>query len=48
MKAGTALQEIIEFILELDKLKAVTRKVRPVGSDRLCRELVLFAWGENT
>jgi putative hydrolase of HD superfamily len=28
------LQKIIEFILELDKLKAVTRKVRPVGMDR--------------
>ena len=28
------MQEIISFILELDKLKGVTRKVRPVGLDR--------------
>jgi putative hydrolase of HD superfamily len=29
------MQQIIDFILELDKLKAVTRKVRPLGiSDR--------------
>lgn len=28
------MQQIIDFILELDKLKAVTRKVRPVGLDR--------------
>jgi putative hydrolase of HD superfamily len=28
------MQQIIEFILELDKLKAVTRKVRPLGLDR--------------
>jgi len=28
------LQQIIDFILELDKLKAVTRKVRPLGLDR--------------
>jgi putative hydrolase of HD superfamily len=34
MKAGSALQQIIDFILELDKLKAVTRKVRPAGLDR--------------
>jgi putative hydrolase of HD superfamily len=34
MKAGTRLQQIIDFILELDKLKAVTRKVRPAGLDR--------------
>lgn len=34
MKAGTALQQVVDFILELDKLKAVTRKVRPAGLDR--------------
>lgn len=28
------MQQIIDFILELDKLKAVTRKVKPVGLDR--------------
>jgi putative hydrolase of HD superfamily len=28
------MQEIVDFILELDKLKAVTRKVKPVGLDR--------------
>jgi putative hydrolase of HD superfamily len=28
------MQEIVDFILELDKLKAVTRKVRPLGLDR--------------
>jgi putative hydrolases of HD superfamily len=31
---GPAMQQIVDFILELDKLKAVTRKVRPVGLDR--------------
>jgi putative hydrolases of HD superfamily len=28
------MQSIVDFILELDKLKAVTRKTRPVGLDR--------------
>jgi len=28
------IQKILDFILELDKLKAVTRKVRPIGLDR--------------
>lgn len=28
------MQQIIDFILELDKLKGVTRKVRPLGLDR--------------
>lgn len=28
------MQQIVEFILELDKLKGVTRKVRPLGLDR--------------
>jgi len=28
------VQQIVDFILELEKLKAVTRKVRPVGLDR--------------
>jgi 5'-deoxynucleotidase YfbR-like HD superfamily hydrolase len=28
------MQQIITFILELDKLKAVTRKVKPLGLDR--------------
>jgi putative hydrolases of HD superfamily len=28
------MQAIVDFILELDKLKAVTRKVKPVGLDR--------------
>jgi putative hydrolase of HD superfamily len=28
------VQQIVDFILELDKLKAVTRKVRPIGLDR--------------
>jgi putative hydrolase of HD superfamily len=29
-----SMQPIIDFILELEKLKAVTRKVRPLGLDR--------------
>jgi putative hydrolase of HD superfamily len=28
------MQQIVDFILELDKLKGVTRKVRPIGLDR--------------
>jgi len=28
------MQQIIDFILELDKLKSVTRKTKPVGLDR--------------
>lgn len=28
------MQQIVDFILELDKLKAVTRKVRPIGLER--------------
>src|SRR5215471_13751676 len=28
------MQEIIDFILELDKLKGVTRKIKPLGIDR--------------
>jgi putative hydrolase of HD superfamily len=28
------MQEIVDFILELDKLKRVTRKTRPLGLDR--------------
>lgn len=28
------MQQIVSFILELDKLKAVTRKVKPLGLDR--------------
>lgn len=28
------MQQIVEFILELDKLKGVTRKIRPLGLDR--------------
>src|SRR5690242_6831872 len=28
------MQQIVDFILELDKLKGVTRKVRPLGLER--------------
>src|ERR1700726_1940850 len=28
------MQEVVDFILELDKLKGVTRKTRPLGLDR--------------
>ena len=28
------MQQIVDFILELDKLKGVTRKVRPIGLER--------------
>lgn len=28
------VQQVIEFVLELDKLKGVTRKTRPLGQDR--------------
>ena len=31
---GPAMQQIIDFVLELDKLKGVTRKTRPLGLDR--------------
>ena len=30
----TPLQPVVDFILELDKLKAVTRKTRPLGLER--------------
>jgi len=29
------MQQIVDFVLELDKLKAVTRKTRPLGLERL-------------
>ena len=29
------MQQVIDFILEIDKLKGVTRKTRPLGLDRL-------------
>ena len=28
------MQQVINFILELDKLKGVTRKIKPLGLDR--------------
>ena len=28
------MQHVVDFILELDRLKGVTRKSRPVGLDR--------------
>ncbi len=28
------MQQIIDFILEMEKLKGVTRKTRPLGLDR--------------
>jgi putative hydrolase of HD superfamily len=28
------MQQVVDFILEIDKLKGVTRKVRPLGQDR--------------
>jgi putative hydrolase of HD superfamily len=31
---GFVMQQIVDFVLELDKLKAVTRKTRPLGQDR--------------
>ena len=34
MCKSSAMQQVIDFILELDKLKGVTRKVRPLGQDR--------------
>lgn len=34
MSGTNAMQQIVEFILELDKLKGVTRKNRPLGLDR--------------
>src|SRR6185503_8028690 len=33
-RKGPFMQKIVDFILELDKLKGVTRKVRPIGLDR--------------
>lgn len=34
MMGSSTLQQIVDFILELDKLKGVTRKTRPLGLDR--------------
>lgn len=34
MIGTSTMQQIVDFILELDKLKAVTRKNRPLGLDR--------------
>lgn len=34
MTGTTEIQHIVDFILELDKLKGVTRKNRPLGMDR--------------
>ncbi len=31
---GSGMQQIVDFILELDKLKGVTRKTRPLGLER--------------
>ena len=31
---SSSIQQIVDFILELDKLKGVTRKTRPLGLDR--------------
>lgn len=31
---GNGMQQIVDFILELDKLKGVTRKTRPLGLER--------------
>ena len=28
------MQQIVDFILEVEKLKGVTRKIRPLGLDR--------------
>ena len=28
------MQDVIDFVMELDRLKAVTRKVKPIGLDR--------------
>ena len=30
----SSIPQIVDFILELDKLKGVTRKTRPLGLDR--------------
>jgi putative hydrolase of HD superfamily len=44
------MQQVIDFILELEKLKAVTRKVKPLGLDRYENsaehswQLALFAY----
>lgn len=44
------MQEVIEFILEIEKLKGVTRKVKPLGLDRYENsaehswQLALLAW----
>lgn len=34
MQTGCNVQQIVDFILELEKLKGVTRKVRPLGLER--------------
>lgn len=32
--SGPSMQQVIDFILEIDRLKGVTRKTRPLGLDR--------------
>lgn len=34
LERESSMQQIVDFILELDKLKGVTRKTRPLGLDR--------------
>ena len=36
------MQQVIDFILELDKLKGVTRKTRPIGLDRYENSCLLY------
>jgi len=38
------MQQIIDFILELDKLKSVTRKVRPLGLDSRYENPAEHSW----
>jgi putative hydrolase of HD superfamily len=44
------VQQVIDFIIEIDKLKAVTRKVKPLGVDRYENpaehswQIALLAW----
>ena len=52
--AASGLTSIVEFVLELDKLKGVTRKTRPLGLERYENsaehswQLALFAASHQT
>src|SRR5262245_41714396 len=34
LNSSNSMQHVVDFVLELEKLKAITRKVKPLGLDR--------------